>query len=308
MSTLAYVDSEIITQADGAQNSRAPSEGEESQPLGSRVPLMGEEFEASEPSSTMTISSHSSALSDFTAPLSPDHLLSQASPTATPTRVSFHRKTTRIVVHTQPTLSPGRSIRIAKAAALSPSSFHLDVKRDSSEGEHHGLESEGHGLEDEGPGSEDEEEAEPEGQQQAISVVDTTVNEPLGLGYRALRRQHEGAERISAFRQPTLVTWVDPEDDKVYTDILTYIPLAAPIQTPPSPEWSSGSLPVSPSSLVVPSPIASLVTTPATTISVDEDQFLEGYGRDLRELYTRSKEARDEFFSQRYRFRSLERE
>nr|GEV05954.1 integrase, catalytic region, zinc finger, CCHC-type, peptidase aspartic, catalytic [Tanacetum cinerariifolium] len=79
-------------------------------------------------------------------------------------------------------------------------------------------------------------------------------------------------------------------------------------ETPPSPEWSSGSLPISPSSLVVPSPIASPVTTPVATISVDEDQFLEGYDRDLRELYARSREARDEFFSQHYRLRSLERE
>ncbi|GJR75802.1 hypothetical protein Tco_0088167 [Tanacetum coccineum] len=59
---------------------------------------------------------------------------------------------------------------------------------------------------------------------------------------------------------------------------------------------------------VVLSPVASLVTTPAATISVDEDQFLEGYDRYLRELYTRSRAVRDEIFSQRYRFRSLERE
>ncbi|GJT72368.1 hypothetical protein Tco_1031654 [Tanacetum coccineum] len=113
----------------------------------------------------------------------------------------------------------------------------------------------------------------------------------------------EGADRISAFRQPTLVTWVDPEDGRVYTDIPTYVPLAAPVQTPPSPEWL------------------------LATISVAEDQFLdvgaqlelhrsilhdytqrldalppilfEGYDRDLRKLYTRSGEVRDEIFSQR---------
>nr|GEV45963.1 hypothetical protein [Tanacetum cinerariifolium] len=83
---------------------------------------------------------------------------------------------------------------------------------------------------------------------------------------------------------------------------------------------------------VVPSPIAS----PAATISVYEDQFLEvgaqlelhgsilhdhtrcldalpptlfeGYDRDLRELYTRSRTVRDEIFSHRYRLRSLEQE
>ncbi|GKD33219.1 hypothetical protein Tco_1248728 [Tanacetum coccineum] len=95
-------------------------------------------------------------------------------------------------------------------------------------------------------------------------------------------------------------------------------------------------MPISPSSLVVPSLIASPVATPATTILVDEDQLLgvgaqlelhrsilhdhtqcldalphtlfEGYDRDLRELYTRSEAVRDEIFSQRYRFKSLERE
>ncbi|GJV56582.1 hypothetical protein Tco_1457587 [Tanacetum coccineum] len=186
------------------------------------------------------------------------------------------------------------------------------------------------------------------------------MSEPLGLRYGAARHhvlesieeitpstyevrqssrsipEQEGVERISAFRQPTLVTWVNPEDDRVYTNVLAYAPPAAPVPTPPSPEWSFGSLPVSPSSLVVPSPIASLVATPTATISIDEDQFigvgaqLELHGsilhdhtqlldalsptlfadidRDVRELYTRSRMVRDEIFSQRYRFRSLERE
>ncbi|GKE90473.1 hypothetical protein Tco_1567948, partial [Tanacetum coccineum] len=128
-----------------------------------------------------------------------------------------------------------------------------DTKREGSDGE-------GHGSEDEGPGTEEEEEDAPEGQQQAVPVEDTTTDEPLGLGYGALRRcelvveegevpstfevgqssrsvaENEGAERISAFRHPTLVTWVDPEDGKVYTDIPTYVPPVAPVQTPSSPE------------------------------------------------------------------------
>nr|GEZ92431.1 hypothetical protein [Tanacetum cinerariifolium] len=121
------------------------------------------------------------------------------------------------------------------------------------------------------------------------------ANEPLRLGYEALRRhelavgedqvpsifevgqssrfvpEQEGAESVSAFRQPTFDTWVDPEDGRVYTDIPAYVPLAAVVQTPPSLEWSLGSLPVSPSSLVVPSPIASPVATSTATISVNED-------------------------------------
>ncbi|GKC17776.1 hypothetical protein Tco_1014558, partial [Tanacetum coccineum] len=63
----------------------APSEAEESQPLGSRVPLMSEEFEASKPLGTRTVSSHSSVSSDSIAPLSPEHPLTHVSPTPTPT-------------------------------------------------------------------------------------------------------------------------------------------------------------------------------------------------------------------------------
>ncbi|GJW31726.1 hypothetical protein Tco_0051758 [Tanacetum coccineum] len=248
-----------------------------------------------------------------------------------------------MAMRTQPTLSPGMSFRIAEATALSPSSFR---KRYRSSYETPSPSSSltlpirkryrGTSELDGGPGS--EEEAVPEGQQQAFPTEDTAVDKPLGLGYGALRH-HElvvGEGEMPSTFEPTLVTWVDPEDGKVYTDILTYVPLVAPVQTPPSLEWSSGYLPVSPSSPAVPTPVASPVTTPAATISVDEDEFLEvrvqlelhesilhdhtqrldalpptlfeGYDRDLRELYTRSGTVRDEIFSQRYRFRSLERE
>ncbi|GKD74738.1 hypothetical protein Tco_1333020, partial [Tanacetum coccineum] len=213
-------------------------------------------------------------------------------------------------------------------------SSDADDERESQglDDEGQGLDEEGQGLEDEGPGME-EEEATPEGQQHAVLVVDTSANEPLGLGYGAARRralesteeiepstyevgqssrsmpEQEGAERVSALRQPTLVTWVDPEDGRVYTDIPTNVLLAAPVQTSPSPKWSLGSLLVSPSSLVVSSPIASLVATPAATISSLDalpPALFEDHDRDLRELYTRSWAVRDEIFSQRYRF--LERE
>ncbi|GKE90699.1 hypothetical protein Tco_1571794 [Tanacetum coccineum] len=120
------------------------------------------EFEASEPSDTRITSSHSSNSSDLTAPLSPDHPLTQVSPTPTSTRASFHRRTARMAVRTQPTLSLGMSAQIAKASALSLSSFRkssdLDTKREGSEDE-------GPSLEDEGSGSEEEEEVAPEGQQ-----------------------------------------------------------------------------------------------------------------------------------------------
>ncbi|GJV20610.1 hypothetical protein Tco_1369630 [Tanacetum coccineum] len=173
----------------------------------------------------------------------------------------------------------------------------------------HSLDDEGRSIDEEGLGLEgSEEEAVPEGQQRAAPVVETVVGEPLGLGYGALRRrvlaveeyqvynmfevgqgsgsvpELERPERVWAIRQPTLTTWIDLEDGIAYIDIPTYLPPAPPAQTLPSPEWSSGSLPVSPApsavpspipspmiSLTVPSPKASPVATQIVTISVDED-------------------------------------
>nr|GFD55023.1 hypothetical protein [Tanacetum cinerariifolium] len=63
-----------------------------------------------------------------------------------------------------------------------------------------------------------------------------------------------------------------------YIDIPTYPPLA---KTPPSPEWSFGSYPVSPTPSVVLSPMSSPIislTVPSptlATIPIDEDQFIE---------------------------------
>ncbi|GJU88678.1 hypothetical protein Tco_1301101 [Tanacetum coccineum] len=87
------------------------------------APSEPEEYEASKQSDTRITTSHSTASSDSTAPLSPDHPLTQTSPTPTPTQVSFHRRTACMAVRTQLTLSLGMSTRIAEAAALHPSSF-----------------------------------------------------------------------------------------------------------------------------------------------------------------------------------------
>ncbi|GJT87443.1 hypothetical protein Tco_1069160 [Tanacetum coccineum] len=94
------------------------------------------------------------------------------------------------------------STRIAEATALSPSSF----VREDTEDESSDSDTEREGLEDEGPGLEEEEEATLEGQQQAIPVVDTAANEPLGLGYGALRRQHLRVEETPAPRPPVHAT------------------------------------------------------------------------------------------------------
>ncbi|GJR64411.1 hypothetical protein Tco_0010476 [Tanacetum coccineum] len=168
---------------------------------------------------------------------------------------------------------------------------------------------------DEGPGMGVEshgldEEAVPEGQQRAVPVVETTMSIPLGLGYGELRRQELALKED----QSTLTTWTDPEDGMVYIDVPAYLPLTPPVQTPPSPEWSSGSLPISPSPSIVPSPISlpmipltvpSPVATPATAetagLLLEElsPALFERYDRDIGELFTRSGAVRDEIFSQR---------
>ncbi|GKA78920.1 hypothetical protein Tco_0785457 [Tanacetum coccineum] len=126
MSTPAYVDSETLTQADGAQSSRVPVPLPDDPYVAVRqAQLVDTESEPEEAplEAEETISSYSSASSDSTSPLSPDHLLTHVSPTPTPTRASFHRRTARMAVRTQPTLSSGMSVRIAEAAALSLSFF-----------------------------------------------------------------------------------------------------------------------------------------------------------------------------------------
>ncbi|GKB64049.1 hypothetical protein Tco_0920235, partial [Tanacetum coccineum] len=135
--------------------------------------------------------------------------------------------------------------------------------------ESHGLDDESRGLDDEVHSVEsdrlglgEEEEVVPEGQHQAVSVMGTAVSAPLGLGYGALRRRELALEEDYVYT--TFET--DPKDGMVYIDVPVYPPPAPPIQTPPSPEWTSGSLPISPSPYIVPLPISSpmiLLTVPS---------------------------------------------
>ncbi|GKF34620.1 hypothetical protein Tco_0107820 [Tanacetum coccineum] len=157
----------------------------------------------------------------------------------------------------------------------------LDDESHSLDDKSHSLDDEGHSVESDRLGLGDEEEDVLESQQRAVSVVGTTMSAPLGLGYGALRLRElaleedqvystfevghgygstpepERPERVSTSRQPTLTTWTGPEDGMVYIDVPAYPPPAPPVQTPPSPEWSSGSLPISPAPSIVPSPISS---------------------------------------------------
>ncbi|GJZ09554.1 hypothetical protein Tco_0543837 [Tanacetum coccineum] len=114
------------------------------------------------------------------------------------------------------------------------------------------LDEEGHSVESDGLGLEEEEEAVPE----ALEEDHVYSTFEVGQGSRFVP-ESERPERVSASRQPILTTWTDPEDGMVYVDVPAYPPLAPPVQTPPSPEWMSGSLPISPSPSVIPSPVSS---------------------------------------------------
>nr|GEY66284.1 hypothetical protein [Tanacetum cinerariifolium] len=233
MSTPAYVDSETITQADRAQSFRVPvplpddryvvvrqaqlvdtdtelelekahSEAEDSQPLGFRLPLMGEEFEAFELSGTRTISSYSSASLNYTTPLSPDHLVTQASLTLTPTRALFHHRTAHMTVRGQPTMFPV----IQPEDELGDEDTEEDKEDESSK-----TDDKGERSEDEGPGLEGREEvAVPEGQQQGVPTANTAREdhdlrmqiaeerlERLELADRIARmkRRHESREEVA---------------------------------------------------------------------------------------------------------------
>ncbi|GKF36899.1 hypothetical protein Tco_0113657, partial [Tanacetum coccineum] len=115
--------------------------------------------------------------------------------------------------------------------------------------------------EDEDPDLEGKE-ASPKGQQRQAALVEVVPDQQV-------------VDETPTPRIPVHTTWIDHEDGTVYLDIEIDPLSRTPVKTPASPECSSDSLPVSPASLTVPSPVASLVNTPAITIAVDEDGFLE---------------------------------
>ncbi|GKD47485.1 hypothetical protein Tco_1272130 [Tanacetum coccineum] len=197
----------------------------------------------------------------------------------------------------------------------------MDNKGYGLDDESRGIDDEGHSVESVGLGLEEEEEAVPEGQRATLVVSGSAP-------------ESERLKRVSAFRQPTLTTWTDPEDGIIYIDIPDYPPPAPHVQTPPSPEWTSGSLLISPSPSDDPSPISSpmiplTIPSPLDTPAVVETKgfltklgaqvqiqeglisdhavrleelspaLFERYDRDIRELFTRSGAVKKETFSQR---------
>nr|GEW88392.1 hypothetical protein [Tanacetum cinerariifolium] len=305
-----------------------------------------EELEGSGTSSVRSTSSNS------IAPLIPNHPLTHTTPALVSFLVGLHR------FRSSYNSSPSSTLLVQKRyRGTSELILGTDSEEDKDVEESLDSNSESEGAENEGPTAEDKDLAAwDEGLATGVEVPDVDDEsyglddesyglndeshdvdddsrgldeeghsvEINGLGLEEDRRLYMGVSsrqlRLWGQLQPTPTTWTYSEDDMVYIDVPIYPPPAPPVQTPPLPEWMSGSLPISPSPsvvpssvsspmipLIVPSPIASLMATLTTTIPVDEDQFIE-IDRDVRELYTRSGAVRGEIFSQRYRFKSLEHE
>nr|GEY57214.1 RNA-directed DNA polymerase, eukaryota [Tanacetum cinerariifolium] len=132
-----------------------------------------------------------------------------------------------------PTLPVQKRYRVTSELILGTDSMETDESSD--------YDSESEDAEEEGPTAKDEDPAAWDEDDESRGLDDegrvrTIVSTPLGLGYGALRRRQlaleedcihstfevgqgsgsapepERSERESAFRQPTLTTWTDPED------------------------------------------------------------------------------------------------
>nr|GEW14077.1 hypothetical protein [Tanacetum cinerariifolium]GEZ42293.1 hypothetical protein [Tanacetum cinerariifolium] len=302
-----FVDPESSTQADKAQSSRVP------------VPLPKDPYEAIRQAYLVGTNIESEPFEGKARTPESPHIV--APPTylplthTTPALVPILLITTRMALRVLPTMSPGLSFGIAELAAIKEDedveeSLDFDSKSEGAEDEgpttededhaardeglatgvdglgvddesyglddkSYGLDDKSHSVDDESPGLDDkvrdveinglgldkeEEEAVPGGQHQAAPVEGTAIR-----------------------TWPTLTTWIDPDDGMVY-DVPVYPPSSPPVQTPRSPEWTSGLLLISPSPsvvpssvsspmipLTVPSPIASPMATSIATIPAGYD-------------------------------------
>nr|GEZ35049.1 hypothetical protein [Tanacetum cinerariifolium] len=260
-----------------------------------------------------------STSSDSTVPLLPDHPLTHT----TLVFVPILHKTLRMAVRVPPMMSPGLSAVKKRYRGTFKLILGTDSEEDEEVKESSEYDSESEDVEDKDPTAEDEDPAVEDEDDESHGLDDESYgidgegydikSDGLGLGEEEADRElkleedhvyspfevgqgsgstpkPERSERVSTFRQPTLTTWTDLEDGMVYIDVPIYPLLVPPVQTPPSLEWTSGSLLISPSPfvvpllvsspmipLVVPSPIGSPMATSTATISLDDDQFIEAH-------------------------------
>ncbi|GJS51484.1 hypothetical protein Tco_0624846 [Tanacetum coccineum] len=348
MSTPVFVDPEISTQADEAQSSRVPvplpkdpyEAIRQAYLVGTNTESKPFEGEAEAPESPHTVASPTS-LPDSTPPTC--HVEeSEGSDTSGARSMSSNSTGDVARPLCQCDLPSRKRYRGTSELVEDDNEEGDDEQEDEEMEESSDSDSVSEDAEDEGPTIEDEDpavgdeglaagdegpgmgveslslggdEAVPVGQQRAAPVAETAMGEPLGLGYRALRH------REIAWGEGWMpsVFEVDPEDGIVYIDVPAYPPPAPPAQTPPSPEWSSGSLPISPAPSIVPSPISSpmiSLTVPspvASPATAETGGFLTELGArvEIQGGLIHDHTSQGEIFSrviQRYRFRSLEHE
>nr|GEX37193.1 hypothetical protein [Tanacetum cinerariifolium] len=237
---------------------------------------------------------------DSTAPLSPDYPLTHTTPALLPSL----RRTARIAVCVLPAMSPSLSASKAKVAAMSDLAFRKSEGEESGGEEDEKVEesldfdSESEDAKDEGPnvgnkGPTIGDEGLAAGYGSPIIRVkslglgrDETI--PVGQGSGSVP-EPERPEGVLALRQPTLTTWIDLEDGRTYIDVPAYHLPAPPIQTPPSPEWSPGSLPVSPAPSIVSLPISS----PMISLTVPSPATLQRELQEMRGRVTALEQERD---------------
>ncbi|GKE88825.1 hypothetical protein Tco_1566300, partial [Tanacetum coccineum] len=268
MSTPMFVDPEISTQADRAQSSRVP------------VPLIEDPYEAIRQAYLVKAVTESEPFEDLVETKAPELPHTVASPTSLPasTPPKCHVEESedsdmsgaRFTSSDSTTLLSPNHPLTHTTLALVPSlrrteSMADDDEEEDDEEENEEIQessdsnSESEGTKDEGPTAEDEDpavgdegdKAVPKGQQRATSIVETIVGEPLGLGYGVLRHQ----EIVSREGQMPSV-----------------------FETPLSPEWSSGSLPVSPAPSIIPLPISSPMISLIVPLSVASPATAEAKG------------------------------
>ncbi|GJW01612.1 hypothetical protein Tco_1556863 [Tanacetum coccineum] len=202
--------------------------------------------------------------SDSTAPLSPDHPLTHT----TPTLVPILCRTAHMVMRIPSAMSPGLSASVAEVTAMSDSMFLEDDEEEAEDDKEGDDEEENEEMEESSDSnnvSKDTEDEGPTVEDKDLAVKDegfATGDEGPGMGVKSLSLggdevvpggqssrsvpESERPEIVSALRHPTHTKWMDPEDGIVYIDVLVYPSPPLHAQTPPSPEWPSGSLPISP--------------------------------------------------------------
>ncbi|GJZ11886.1 hypothetical protein Tco_0546645 [Tanacetum coccineum] len=114
--------------------------------------------------------------------------------------------------------------------------YGLDDERHGRDDEIRGIDDKGHSVESDGLGL--EEEVVPRAlRHRELTLEEGDVYSTFEVGHGSgSAPESERPERVSAFRQPTLITWTDLEDGMIYIDIPDYPPPTPPVQTPPSPE------------------------------------------------------------------------